>query len=45
MSDRVVETVDMATGRLLGRGSRFDDGAPGQLGFQGLEMGLATVMS
>jgi hypothetical protein len=38
--DRVVEAVDVTADRLLGLGSRLEDGAPDQLGFLGLEEGL-----
>jgi hypothetical protein len=38
--DRVVKAVDVTTNRLLSLGSGLEDGAPDQLGFQGLEEGL-----
>ena len=38
--DGVVEAVDVTADRLLGLGSGLEDGAPDQLGLQGLEEGL-----
>lgn len=36
----VVEAVDVTANRLLSLGSRWEDGAPDQLGFQRLEEAL-----
>ena len=38
--DRIVEAVDVTPDRVLGLGPRLEDGAPDQLGLQGLEEGL-----
>ena len=38
--DRIVEAIDVTADCRLGLGSRLEDGAPDQFGFQGLEEGL-----
>ena len=38
--DGIVEAVDVAPDGVLGLGPSLEDGAPDQLGFQGLEEGL-----
>jgi hypothetical protein len=38
--DGVVEAIDVTADRLLGFGSRLEDGAPDQFGFQGLQEAL-----